>query len=75
MDDRLRGRLAAQSRSNRRMHRGASEATRVVQKAGLSFSDLSALLKTLYGSMHADQGDGEPGSDHAAASGITTITE
>ena len=45
----------------------AGQADRVVQKAGLSFSDLSAMLKTLYGvdpaephhsGLKSDQADG-----------------
>ncbi|MCJ2049824.1 response regulator [Methylobacterium sp. J-070] len=53
----------------------AGQADRVVQKVGLSFSDLSALLRTLYGPDPAEHRDGEPGSDHAAVLGITTMAE
>ncbi|WP_244625571.1 response regulator [Methylobacterium mesophilicum] len=43
----------------------AGQADRVVQKAGLSFSDLSALLKTLYGADPTEHQLGGPGSDQA----------
>jgi CheY-like chemotaxis protein len=53
----------------------AGQADRVVQKAGLSFSDLSALLTTLYGADPAEHQHGGLGSDQADGSGMTTSSE